>query len=163
VILLHLLCDCTSVALLFRLERIIGGMTWSIVVTQSDVALALDLLHLPVLNVWLETEHPRYADARDSNEDKLEWTLAGEKLRGGVDRTWLQEHVDEHRKERRGLSRRFAPVDRPLVEDADDEVAKDGLQENHLGDEVCVDIDWALETDVVRELKAESKSHLRGR
>lgn len=52
------------------------------------------------------------------------------------------------------------PVDRPFVEDAENEVAEDGLEEEDLGDEVGVEIGETLETNVVGDLQAKSEGHL---
>ena len=56
----------------------------------------------------------------------------------------------------------MVPVDRPLVEDTENEVAKDGLEEEHLGDEVGGDVREAFESQVVGDLQANSERHLRG-
>jgi hypothetical protein len=41
-------------------------------------------------------------------------------------------------------------------------VPEDGLQEDHLWDEVKVDVDWALEAEGIGDLEAEREGHLEG-
>ena len=54
----------------------------------------------------------------------------------------------------------MVPVDGPLVDDADDEVAENGLKEDHRGNKVGIDVREALETNVVGNLQTKSERHL---
>ena len=58
--------------------------------------------------------------------------LGGVEPRSGRDRARLHEECDEQRDERGRRLADGAPVDRPLVEDAHDEVAEDGAHEDGL-------------------------------
>ena len=72
----------------------------------------------------------------------------------------FQEHRDKHVQERWRLGGGCRPIDNPLVKNANDEVAKYGLQEYHLRDEVGVDVEGTIKLDVVGKLHAKSKRHL---
>lgn len=134
------------------------------VVAKLLVALALNLVVLLDDEVRLEAQHPRHTDEREQDEEDLEGGLAGEELLLGVDVSGTEEHVDEHVEQagRRDHAGR-GPVDTPLVDDADDEVAEDGLHEEELGDELGVDGSVVLESEVVGDLQADGESHLETR
>ena len=52
------------------------------------------------------------------------------------------------------------PVDGPLVDDANGEVAEDGLEKDHAGEEVAPDVDGGFEVAGVDEGEAEGVGHL---
>lgn len=78
----------------------------------------------------------------------------------GLDRPGGKEHVNQHVEQSRWTCRRLRPVDTPLVDDANNEVAKDGVEEEHLGDKFGVNVERFLEMDVVWHLETDCKSHL---
>ena len=80
----------------------------------------------------LRKEHPRHADEREGEEEELNRRLAPEEVRLGEDDAGAHEHLDEHRDQRRRHLAVGDPVDAPLVEDAEDEVAEDREQEDEL-------------------------------
>lgn len=127
---------------------------------KTVVPLRDDPLMLLVQHVWLEAEHPRHAHQRDQEQHDLDETLAGVELRLRIDSAGGEEHVDEHVEETGRGGRGLGPVDRPLVDDAHDEVAKDAPHEEDLGDELGVDVEVLLEVQVVRDLEADRKRHL---
>lgn len=71
-----------------------------------------------------------------------------------------KEHVNQHVEQSRWASGRLRPVDRPLVDDADNEVAKDGVEEEHLWDKFGINVERFFEMNVVRHLETDCKSHL---
>lgn len=125
------------------------------------VALAGRLVVLLDDEVGLHAQHPGDADEREQDEDRLKIGLAGVELVLGLDRARREEHVDEHVEQaRRRDEAGLRPVDAPLVDDADDEVAKDRLHEQDLGHELGVDRPVVLEAEVVRDLQADGERHL---
>lgn len=81
----------------------------------------------------------------------------------GILRTYRsrrEEHLDEHVEQIRRLPLGDLPVDRPLVQDADDEVTKDRLHEENLGQELGPDQLGALEVQVVHDLETDGERHL---
>ena len=82
-------------------------------------------------------------------------TLARVELFLGCDSAGGQEHTDQHVQQRGRWRDRFGPVHCPFVYDTDNEIAKDRLQENHLRNEIGVNIKWSLEAYVVRDLQAQ--------
>ena len=78
------------------------------------------------------------------------------------------EHVDEQSEQRGGRLRArvswhahvAAPIDGPLVEDGEDEVAKDALEEDHLGQVFEEDALVVAVLDVVEQGEADAHRHL---
>lgn len=145
------------------------------------VALLLDLLHLAVLEVRAGAEHPGYADEGEQEQDDLHEGLARVELlfrldlfiergmsaqgsaRGVEAETHAarrQEHLDEHVEQVGRLALGCLPVHGPLVQDAHDEVAKDRLHEEDLGQELGPDEFGSLEVEVVEDLEADGERHL---
>jgi hypothetical protein len=138
-----------------------GNAVVAILLTrQTVVPLRDDPLMLLVQHVWLEAEHPRHAHQRDQKQHDLDEALARVELRLRIDSAGGEEHVDEHVEETGRGGRGLGPVDRPLVDDADDEVTKDAPHEEDLGDELGVDVEVLLKVQVVRDLEADRKRHL---
>jgi len=160
VLLVHLLSHSGPIPLLLILLFPLRRMPSLIL--QPLVSLSLDLLVLLQQQVRLQAQHPRHADQRDQQQDRLQRRLSSEELFLGIDGSRREEHVDEHveetgRRDESGLS----PVDGPLVDDADDEVTEDGLHEEELGDEFGVDGHVLFEVDVVGDLEADGEGHLK--
>lgn len=127
---------------------------------QTMVPLRDDPLMLLVQHVWLEAEHPRHTHQCDQEQHHLDESLARVELRLRIDSAGGEEHVDEHVEETGRGGRGLGPVDRPLVDDADDEVAKDAPHEEDLRDELGVDVEVLFKVQVVRDLEADRKRHL---
>lgn len=53
-----------------------------------------------------------------------------------------------------------APIRAPFCDDHDDEIPKDAVQEQDLGDEFCPDGHDVAKVDKVGQLKANGKRHL---
>lgn len=145
-----------AACLLFLLQMIVIAVT-----TDSLITLRSDLLVLLVQDVRFETKHPRHANRRDDNKPELNRRLTSvERLLWG-DGARLKEHGNEHvEKLGDGAAVWFSPVGTPLDDNTDDEVAEDGLEEEHLGNEFCIDADHALEMNVIGQLEADSERHL---
>ena len=85
---------------------------------NSTITLGSRLLMLLPEHVGLETQHDGDLNHSDEEQDVLNERLAGIQL--DVDRAGLQEHVNQHVQQAGGLPTDAEPVDRPLVDDADD-------------------------------------------
>ena len=86
--------------------------------------------------------------------------MAGVEVLAFFDRARLQEHVDEHVEEGGWGGAACGPVDGPFVDYGEDEVAEDGLEEEHAWDEVAEDVDGAAEVAGVDVGEAEGVGHL---
>ena len=152
--------DRPAVTFLLALEVNVLRVSRRFVGPQLDIALPMDLLHLLVLQVRLRYQKPGHAHPGHHQQDNLHRALPGVELRLRVDLAGREDHPDQHVEQGRSLRRRLGPVDAPLVDDADDEVSKNGLKEDHLRNEVGVDIREALETNVIGNLQTKSERHL---
>lgn len=70
---------------------------------------------------------------------------------------------DKHVEQARSFSTGSSPVNGPLVDDTQDEIAKDALHEQDLRQELCHDRVVLLEKPEVWNLQADGKSHLQKR
>lgn len=94
---------------------------------------------LPAEVEGLEEEQDRHARDGHQHEHDLQRPLTA--VQRLLDLARRQEHVDERvQQPRRRLPDRV-PVDAPFVHDREDEVAKDGLEEDQARDEVAPDVD----------------------
>lgn len=124
----------------------------TIISLPSDALISLrsDLLMLFIQDIWLETKHPRYANRRDDDKPQLDGSLTSVERFLRSNSTGLEEHGNQHIEEfGNGSTVGFTPVRAPFDDDADDEVAEDGLEEEHLGNELGVYADFALEMNMV--------------
>ena len=135
---------------LFLIVHILIGRRPSIILpNQSLVSLPLDCLMLLVEHVRLQAQHPWNTDKGDQKQDDLNECLASVKLRSVLDSSRRQEHVDQHVEQIGWGGRGGRPVDGPLVDDTNDEVTEDAVEEEHLGNELGVDVEVLLEMQVV--------------
>lgn len=123
----------SPIALLFALKNVVVSPTRDVIhsvsLPNANITLVLNLLHLLVLQVWLDTQHPRNADKGDEHQDTLNDALPGVQVRVVGNRSGRQEHSYEHVQQTGWLSIGLFPVDRPLVNDTDDEVSENALKE----------------------------------
>lgn len=152
--------DGSAIAFFFAFQNRVFRTARRFVCSEPDIALPLNLLHLFVLQVRLRDEQPRHTYTGHQQEDDLHGALSRVKLRFRLDYPRSEHHADEHVEERRRLRGRLAPINGPLVQDADNEIAENGLQEDHLRDKVGPDVGVPLETNVVGNLKTDRESHL---
>lgn len=106
----------------------------------------------------LEEQHDWHHGQRKQYQDDLDRSLPRVKLL--FNRAWRKEHVDEHIQQAWWLLSDGIPVDRPLIDDGEDEVAEDGLEKDHAGEEVAKDVDWCAEVAGVDIGEAEGVGHL---
>jgi hypothetical protein len=106
----------------------------------------------------LEEKHDGHLDDGNEEQELLDPGLVGIELL--IDCTRAQEHEDKHVQQAGGVLSAILPVHGPLVEDSDDEVAEDGLEEQHAGKEVTPDVDLGFEVPSVHVLEAKSIGHL---
>ena len=100
------------------------------------------------------------SDKGEKKQENLNKALSGVKLGGRIDSSGRQEHVNQHIQQswrRVGL---LGPVERPLVDDADNEVSKDTLHEQDLRDELAPNVDVLLELEMVGHLQTDRERHL---
>jgi hypothetical protein len=135
--------------LLLILHILIGRRPSIILSNQSLVSLSLDGLMLLVEHVWFQAQHPWNTDEGDQEQDDLNECLTSVELRSIFDSSRRQEHVDQHVEQIGWGGRGSRPVDGPLVDDTDDEVTEDTVEEEHLGNELGVDVEVLLEMQVV--------------
>lgn len=108
----------------------------------------------------------RATESASRNPTALAHTCAARCERGRRRTTHItgaEEHLDEHVEEVGRVAAGGLPVDRPFVDDADDEVAKDRLHEEDLREELGPDQLGAPKVQVVEDLEADGERHLRGR
>ena len=109
---------------------------------DTAVAEGSGAIMLPSEIQGLEEEQNGHAADGEKKEHHLHAGLSS--IQWCFDLTRRKEHVDQHvEKSGRLLSDR-QPVDAPFVDDGEDEVAEDGLEEDHAGDEVAQDVDGCL-------------------
>jgi hypothetical protein len=99
-------------------------------------------------------------DDGEEEEGDLYAGLSGVQLFFGVDGAGLEEHVDEHVEQAGGVATERVPVDAPFVDDAEDEVAEDGLEEDHARHEVAPDVDLGFEEARVDERPHQTVGHV---
>lgn len=85
------------------------------------------------------------------------------KGKGKTHASGRQEHLDEHIEQVRRRATGSVPVDRPLVNDAGDQVTEDRLHEEDLGEELGPDELGTLEVEVIEDLETDSEGHLHGK
>ncbi|KAI3492688.1 hypothetical protein L1887_42606 [Cichorium endivia] len=136
-------------------------------VADGAVALALGGLVLLPLDVGRDAEHPGYADEGNEQEDGLYKRLTSEELGLGINVAGLEEHVDEHVEQARRVVAEdgavcvgLVPVDGPLVDDGEDEVAKERLHEEHLGHDLGPDLPLLTEADEVGHVEKDGERHV---
>lgn len=147
----------TSVHALVLVIIVIEGAN-SLAFTDSAVSHGSSAVVLPTQVERLQEEHNGYTADCSKKQDDLKDSLARVKL--FFDGTGLQEHVDKHVEQTGRVSTDGIPVDRPLVNDTEDKVTKDGLEEDHARDEVAPDIDRSLEVLGVDIGKTEGIGHV---
>ena len=167
-LLLHVLSDRLTGALFIILEIVVVldadpavTVLLAFLARQAAVSGANDPLVLLPEHVRLQAQHPRHTDERNKQQHNLNKALTGVQLRALIDRSGREEHVDQHVEQSGGRRGGLGPVDRPLVDDANDEVAEDGPHEEDLRDELGVNVERLLEVDVVRDLETDGEGHLR--
>ena len=145
------------------------GLTVLIVVIQSTntgplantaIALGARPVVLPAEIERLEEEEDGDLDNSQQQEDNLNRSLTRVESNAAVEGTRLQEHVDQHVQETRRLPASAEPVDRPLIDDAEDEITEDGLEEDHTRDKVTPYIDRLLEVAGVDVREAQRVGHV---
>lgn len=151
-IILIILSNSLPSTLLLILHILIGRRPAIVLPNQSLVSLSLDCLMFLVEHVRLQAQHPWNTDKGDQKQDNLNECLASVELRSVLDSSRRQEHVDQHVEQIGWGGRRSRPVDGPLVDDTDDEITEDTVEEEHLGDELGIDVEVLLEMQVVWDL-----------
>jgi len=99
----------------------------------------------------LEEEEDGHLDDGEEDEGHLDACLSCVELFFGFDGAGLEEHVDEHVQQAGGVASDGIPINAPFVDDTEDEVAEDGLEEDHARHEVAPDVDLGLEESGVDE------------
>jgi len=106
----------------------------------------------------LQEEHYRDTDEGHKQKNNLDGSLPSVELL--LDGTGLQEHVNKHVEQSRRVLSDSNPIDGPLVDDGEDEIAKNGLEKDHARNEVGKDVDWSLEMTSINVRKAKRIGHL---
>lgn len=106
----------------------------------------------------LEEQENRHLKDGEEQQELLNSRLTP--VQRNVDETGLEEHVYEHVEQSRGLLSNGEPVHAPLVDDANHQVPKNGLEEDHARYEVAPDINGFLEVPGVDVRKAERVRHV---
>lgn len=136
---------------------------------NSSVASTLLFLVLLPQKVRLHTQHPWHADCSQEQQENLKRALSSKHLGFtnqlavlvlGTEGTRREEHENEHVEKPGRWDARRGPVGDPFENDADNEITKDGLEEQDLGNELGPDVEWFLEVKMIRDLKANRKGHL---
>lgn len=157
----HIFGNRSAVTFLLPFEKVIRTRARHVIpVRQPDISLFLDSLHLLPLEVRFCAKQPRDTDNCDQKQYRLDNALSCIKLHAWIYATGGQEHVDQHVQQRRWGNRGLGPVNGPLVQDAHHEVSEDRLQEQHLRNEVGVEITGPFESQMIWHLEAKGKSHL---
>jgi hypothetical protein len=159
-IILIILSNSLPSTLFLILHILIGRRPAIVLSNQSLVSLSLDSLMLLVEHVWLQAQHPWNTNEGDQKQDDLNECLASVELRSILNSSRRQEHVNQHVEQVGWRGRGIRPVDGPLVDDTNDEVTKDTVEEEHLGDELGVDVEVLLEMQVVWYLQTNGEGHL---
>lgn len=106
----------------------------------------------------LEEEHSWNLNDSQKQQDNLHPALSRIELLFNL--AGIKEHEDQHVKEtRRGFPTRV-PIDRPFINDGDDEISKDRLEENHSRDKIAKNVNLGLEVSRIDILQAERVCHL---
>ena len=161
-VILFVLVDSLSSTLFLIFHILISR--WSavsiVLSNQSMVSLALDPLMLLVQHVGLQAQHPWDTNKGDHEEDDLDKGLTSVELFAWLDCSRRQEHVDQHVEQIGWGGGRGRPVDGPLVDDTNDEVSKDTVEKEELGDEFGIDVEVFFEVQMVGYLQADGECHL---
>mmetsp|Transcript_10136 Transcript_10136/g.23433 ORF Transcript_10136/g.23433 Transcript_10136/m.23433 type:complete len:356 (-) Transcript_10136:1503-2570(-) len=108
----------------------------------------------------LGEQHPRHRDGRERQQYELHRRLPAEEVRLGEYPAGLHEEGDQHRDERRRRQTLVHPVDRPLEEDGEHEVAEDGEHEDGLRHELAPDVECGAEVQRVDQREDKAEEHL---
>jgi len=106
----------------------------------------------------LEEKHDWYTDKCHQKQHNLHSCLTTVQLLVYCSR--LQEHVDEHVKQRWRTATDSRPVDEPFVENTENQVTKDGLEEDHTGKVIAPEVYGLLEVDRVDQCPRQIVSHM---
>lgn len=128
------------------------------VFANTAIALGARLIVLPTKIEWLKEQEDRDLDKGKQEQNNLDSTLSGVQLL--INETRSQEHVDQHVEQTWRRRVGLGPVNRPFVDDTDDQVAEDGLEEDHSRNEVTPDVDRLLEVTSVEPRKAQRVRHV---
>lgn len=153
--------DRPSISFFFAFQGLVRAVARRLVpIPQGHVPLVRGLVHLLPRQVRFGDQQPGHTHSRDTQQHHLHETLSWIQLLCRIDGSGLQEHGNQHVQKRRRRYGRLGPIHSPLVQDAQHEVAEDRLQEEHLWNEVGVQVRLSLESDVIRHLEAKGESHL---
>jgi len=130
----------------------------SLALANSTVSHRSSAVVLPAQVERLQEEHDGYTTDSSKEQNDLNSSLARVKLFHNGTR--LQEHVDKHVEQTGRVGTDGVPVDRPFVDDTEDEVTEDGLEEDHTRKEVTPDIDRSLEVPGVDVGETERVCHV---
>jgi len=151
-----------------------------LVVVEAPHLLVRVAVVLPLQQQRLDEEHGRHGDERCGEQRALHRRLP--RVHRVVHHARLEHHVDERRDERRRLAALAAaavpewaaarsgalveahalvPVDGPLGEDHDDEVAEEGAGEHELRHELPQEVQTLLEVQRVPPFQQQPQQHLR--
>ena len=128
------------------------------VLANATVALSASAVVLPAEVEGLEEEQDGDLDNSEQEKNHLYAGLTGVKLL--FDRTRRKEHVNQHVEQTRGLLSNAVPVDAPFVNDTEDQVAEDGLEEDHARNEVAPDVNRRTEVTSVDVAEAQVVGHV---
>jgi hypothetical protein len=130
----------------------------SLALTNSAVTHGSGTVVLPAQVEGLQEEHDGYTAYCSKKQNDLNSSLT--RVEFFLDSTRLQEHVDKHVEQTGRVGANGVPVDRPLVDDAEDKVTEDGLEEDHTRNEVAPDVNRSLEVPCVDVGETERVSHV---
>ena len=145
------------------------GVTVIVIIIQSTntrslantaIALGARPIVFPTEIERLEEEEDGNLDDSQQQENNLNCSLTRVESDTTIKGARLQEHVDQHVQESRRLLASAEPIDRPLIDNAENEVTEDGLEEDHARDEVTPDIDRLLEVTGVDVREAQRVGHV---
>lgn len=125
---------------------------------NAAIALRASLVVLPAQIEGLEEQQDRHLNESQEEEYDLDTGLA--RIEVLIDLARPQEHVNKHVEKSWRLLPDGVPVDAPLVDDAENQVSKDGLEEYHSRDEISKDVDGRAEVASVHVRPDQVVSHV---
>jgi hypothetical protein len=128
--------------------------------TYATVTLGASTAVLPSKIERLEEEEDGNLDESQEQENDLDNRLSSVKLFALRNSSRLEEHVNKHVEQSRRLAASAQPINRPFVNNANNKVAKDGLEEDHARDEVTPDVNGLLEVASIDVREAERVGHV---
>ena len=109
----------------------------------------------------LQEQEDGNADKSHQKQNDLDCSLTRVQRRIRVFKgTGLQEHVDQHVQQGRRILTPGRPVNAPLVDDRERQVAEDGLEEDHARHKVAPNVDRSLEVACVDKRPHQRKGHV---